>query len=96
MKTFLNITIITLILLAITTVVTLSLGGFIPLFGIASGFLFLYYLALFFGAKFVGKTPNKLFIYGFYILFLLPIILFIIDAEGLFNFLLQGVHLDMK
>ncbi len=85
-----------LILLAIITVATLLLGGFMPLFSIASGLLFLYYLAIYFGMKFVGEPAKKAYIYGFSILFVIPILLFIIDAEGLLDFLLQGIHLDMK
>lgn len=91
-----KITILMLVLLAIITAATLLLGGMAPLLGIASGLLFLYYLALYFGIKFVGKTAGKPFIYGFSILLAIPIILLLIDAEALFEFLLQGVHIDMK
>ena len=85
-----------LILLAIITSITLLLGGFMPIFSVASGLLFLYYLAIYFGIKFAGETAKKAFVYGFAILFLIPIVLFIIDFEGFLNFLMQGVHLDMK
>lgn len=67
-----------------------------PLFSLASGLVFLYYLAIYLGIKFVGETPKTVFVYGFSILFIIPIALLFIDAEGFLNFLLQGVHLDMR
>lgn len=85
-----------LVLLGIATAVAFLLGGFAPLIGIATGFLFLYYLALFLGAKYIGKTESKPLIYGLCFLFLAPPVVSLIDAEALFEFLLQGVHLDMK
>ena len=90
------ITILMLVILAIITLATLMLGGFMPVFSVASGLLFLYYLALFLGIKFAGNSAGKAFVYGFSILFIIPIVLFIIDAEGMINFLMQGIHLDMR
>lgn len=96
MQVFVKLSILVLVLLGIATVAAFAMGGFAPLIGIASGFLFLYYLALFLGAKYRGESTNKLLIYGFYILFLAPIVVLFIDAEALFEFLLQGVQFDMK
>lgn len=85
-----------LVLLAITTAITLLLGGFMPLFSIASGLMFLYYLALFFGMKFIGSKVNRMLILMFSILFTAPIALLVIAPEPFLNFLMQGIHLDMK
>lgn len=96
MKIIRNLTKIMLVLLAIMTAIALSLGGFVPIFSAAFGILFLYYLGIFAAAKFAGDTENKLIKLGFSILFLFPIIMFVIDPEVTINFLLQGIHLDMK
>ncbi len=87
-----------LALLALVTIVTFLMGGFMPLFGIASGLLFVYYLAVYFGAKFVGDTPKKLLFYGLLLLFFIPIVLLAIDPDKFFDFLLHSadVHLDMR
>ena len=85
-----------LALLALATIGTFLMGGLMPLVGIASGLLFVYYLAVYFGAKFVGDTPNKLLFYGLLLLFFIPIVLLAIDPEEFFEFLLQGGHFNMK
>lgn len=91
-----KLTIVMLALLAIVTAITLLLGGFMPLFSVASGLLFLYYLALYFGMKFVGDGAKKPFIYSFALLFIVPIILTLVDPEAVLGFLLQGIDIDMK
>lgn len=91
-----KITILILILLAVAAVIFLLLGGFAPLLSIACAMMFAYYLVIYLGIKFVGETPKTVFVYGFSILLLIPILLFIFDFDGLLDFLLQGVHLDMK
>ncbi len=91
-----KLTLLMLTVLATATVAALLMGGFMPLFSVAGGLLFLYYLVLYFGMRFVTNTAKNPFIYGFWVLFLGPIVLTLIDPEAVLNFLLQGIHLDMK
>lgn len=85
---------IILIILLACTVTTLFLGGFMPMFSFAFGFLLLYYSLVYFLILHLKRTRQGNFIiYG---LFIFPIIWAIVDWEGLVDFLLQGIHLDMK
>lgn len=96
MKSLRILTMIMLALLAVATIVTLLMGGFMPLFSIASGLVFLYYLVVLLGIKLAGDRPRLPYIYILYALFLIPILLTLFDPEALIDFLLQGVHLDMR
>ena len=89
-------TIVILILLALLIITTFLLGGFIPLFSMAFGFLFVYYLLLYVVARLFANKINSVTKYLLYLFFFLPIIWVIIDMEGMLNFLLQGIDLDMK
>jgi len=94
MNTIKKLTIIVLILLLIAIITTLLMGGFMPIFSIAFGLLFLYYALIYFVIRFLKNNQRYKFI--FYILFILPIFWGIIDWGGLVDFLLEGIHLDMK
>ena len=94
MNTIKKLTIIVLILLLIAIITTLLMGGFMPIFSIAFGLLFLYYALIYFIIRFLKNNQRYKFI--FYILFILPIFWGIIDWGGLVDFLLEGIHLDMK
>ncbi|MEQ5790317.1 hypothetical protein J4E06_04580 [Muricauda sp. NFXS6] len=94
MNTIKKLTIIVLILLLIGIITTLLMGGFMPIFSIAFGLLFLYYALIYFVIRFLKNNQRYKFI--FYILFILPIFWGIIDWGGLVDFLLEGIHLDMK
>ncbi|MHA7829512.1 MAG: hypothetical protein ACX93O_00330 [Flagellimonas sp.] len=94
MSTIKKLTIIVLILLLIAIITTLLMGGFMPIFSIAFGLLFLYYALIYFVIRFLKNNQQYKFI--FYILFIPPIFWGIIDWGGLVDFLLEGIHLDMK
>jgi len=94
MNTIKKLTIIVLILLLIAIITTLLMGGFMPIFSIAFGLLFLYYALIYFVIRFLKNNQRYKFI--FYILFILPIFWGIIDWGGLVDFLLEGIYLDMK
>jgi len=94
MSTIKKLTIIVLILLLIAIITTLLMGGFMPIFSIPFGLLFLYYALIYFVIRFLKNNQQYKFI--FYILFILPIFWGIIDWGGLVDFLLEGIHLDMK
>lgn len=96
MMQLVRMTIFVLIILAAVAIIALALGGFAPLISMAAGILIVYYMALLIGLKFMGGVTNKILVGFFYLLFFIPIIAAIIDFEGLFNFLLQGIHLDMR
>mgnify|MGYP006865035687 CR=1 FL=1 len=89
-----NITKVVLILLCISSIATLFMGGFMPLFSIAFGIMFLYYTLLYLVIIFLKK--NRLNCIIVYLLFVIPILWAIMDWEGLFDILLNGIHLDMK
>jgi len=91
-----KITLIIVILLGALSLITLLMGGFMPLFSIAFGFLFIYYILIYITLNILSKRENKWFIYIIYLFFFIPIIWLIFDAENLLEFLLQGFHLDMK
>ena len=93
-----NTTLIILIILATVAIVTFFMGGFMFLFGVASIFIFLYYLLIYIGVRIIThkKNTNKQLLYTLYILVLIPIIWGLIDWESLFEFLLQGVQLNMR
>jgi len=94
MNTARKLTILVLILLAICGIAALLLGGFMPVFSIAFGLLFVYYGLIY---LLIRCLKNKRrYAYMVYILMALPILWAIADLEGFFNFLLEGIHLDMK
>ena len=93
------ITIITktlLIILFITILVTLSMGGFMPLFSIAFGFLFLYYLLIYILILVFTKRKKQVYKYIICFLLIIPLLFMLIDMESFFDFLLQGISIDMK
>ncbi len=96
MKTIKNISLIFLILLGVLSIAALLLGGFMPLFAIAFGILFLYYLLIHILFKILYKRKKTRCFYVVFIFFIIPIIFMILDFEGAFDFLLQGIELDMK
>ena len=96
MKTIKIISLVFLILLGVLGFSSLLLGGFMPLFAIAFGILFLYYLLIHILFNILYKRKKKRYFYIVFVCFLIPIILMIIDFEGAIDFLLQGIELDMK
>ncbi|PRX56947.1 hypothetical protein [Flagellimonas meridianipacifica] len=89
-------TTILLVLLFVLAIASLLMGGFVPLFSIAFGFLLIYYV-LVYGIIFLAhKTGKAILRYLALLLFFLPVVWGLWDLESLFNFLLQGIHLDMK
>ncbi|MEM9363436.1 MAG: hypothetical protein AAGA43_12415 [Bacteroidota bacterium] len=96
MKILKLLTRILLLLLLALTITSFFMSGFIPLFSIGFGLLFVYYFVVY-GIIFLAiKTKKTVYTYSAYFLFFLPFVWSLLDFEGLFNFLLQGVHLDMK
>lgn len=81
-------------ILLVGILVTFLMGGFMPLFSISLGLLFLYYALIYILTRIL--KPNKRNSYLLYLLLVLPLIWAIINLEGFINFLLAGVHLDMK
>ncbi|MCK0161547.1 hypothetical protein [Allomuricauda sp. F6463D] len=84
------------ILLAILCIAALLMGGFMPLFAIAFGIIAVFYVLIYIALNKLSKRKNRMLLYIIYLLFLTPIVWTIIDMEGLFEFLLQGVKMDMK
>ncbi|WP_422858230.1 hypothetical protein ACOKFD_12515 [Flagellimonas sp. S174] len=89
-------TMVIMALLLILTIVSLLLGGFMPLFSIAFGLLFAYYILVYGLIYLTNKTGKMIFTYLGIGMFFLPIIWAVWDFENLLDFLLQGIHLDMK
>ena len=72
-----------------------GLGGIFAVMTVILGFFYLsIYLLVFTLNKY--KKDNNLIYSLLMVLFLIPIIWLLIDIESLINFLMQGVHLDMK
>ncbi len=94
MKTIKFLNIIILILLIIAIIVSFSLGGFVALLSIAFGYLFGYYLLIYLISLTIKK--NQLLKYGICLLIAIPIVWALVYPEGLINFLMQGIHIDMK
>ncbi len=90
------ITVTLLVILLTAVIITLLMGGFMPLFSLAFGILFIYYIIIYFLIIQIPKRKTKWYKYLVYVLFTLPILFGIIDWESLFEFLLQGVLLDMR
>ncbi|GEQ86462.1 hypothetical protein ULMS_19700 [Patiriisocius marinistellae] len=97
MKAFkIGASIIALILL-IVTLGLLALQNLASLIAIGTGILFAYYLFLFIVIRIIGnKKASKCAQIIIGIIFFLPIIIMLFNPEGLFNFLLNGIYLDMK
>lgn len=89
-------TVTVLILLVIATFGLLLFDSLAFILSIASGLLFVYYLAVYIGIKFAGETPNQVFAGCLYLLFSIPIVLLLLEPDHFLNFLMQGVHLDMR
>ena len=83
-------------ILLILAIACLFIGGFMPLFSIAFGLLFLYYLLVYGCILLAIRKQKSIYSYLAYVLFFVPLIWSLWDFEGVFNFLLQGIHLDMK
>lgn len=96
MKPLKTISLILLILLAFTGFAALFLGGFMPLFSIAFGILFVYYLLIYITLVLLSKNENNILKYIMVSVFLIPILWGLLSPETLFNFLLQGVKLDFR
>lgn len=94
MNTARKLTILVLILLAICGIAALLLGGFMPVFSIAFGLLFVYYGLIYLLIRILKNKQQYKYVVGLF--FILPILWAIIDLEGLFDFLLEGIHLDLK
>lgn len=87
---------ILLALLLVLAVASLFMGGFVPLFGIAFGLLLAYYVLVYGTIVLAIRTQKAIYRYLAFLLFFTPLIWGLWDLESLFNFLLQGIHLDMK
>ncbi|WP_418603947.1 hypothetical protein [Hwangdonia sp.] len=96
MKLLKKTCLVTLIILALATIITLLLGGFMPLFSIAFGWLFLYYLVIYIVLILLSKNENNILKYAMATLICIPIVWGLFAPEYLFDFLLQGVKLDFK
>ena len=83
-----------LIILLVCTIAPLLLGGYMPIFSIPFGFLFLYYVVIYFLINFLKRT--RLGNIMIYLLFVFPILWAIIDWKSLLDFLLQGFHMDLR
>jgi len=94
MNTACKLTILVLILLAVCGIAALLLGGFMPMFSIAFGILFLYYGLIYLLISILKNRPQYTIV--IYILLILPLLWAIMDLEGFFDFLLEGIQLDMK
>lgn len=89
--------IVTVLLIGITLFLIIA-GGLGIILIVGSGILLAYNLAILVALKmYLKKKPeNHVVFYVLWLLFLLPIAWALIDFEGLVNFLLQGISLDMK
>ncbi len=81
-------------LLLTAIIITLLMGGFMPIFSIAFGILFLYYTLVYLLIIFLKQ--NRLNNAIVYLLFIFPMLWAIIDGEGFLDILLEQIHLDMK
>lgn len=97
MKTLKTLNIIIVVLLATLTVVLVGTPSLVALLAIATSIFFLYYVAFLVFVLITGKSVvgqgRRIFIWT---LFLLPLIALLIFPYAVSEFLMQGVHLDMK
>ncbi|MFD1613913.1 hypothetical protein [Gelatiniphilus marinus] len=96
MKPLKTTSLILVILLAFAAIAALFLGGFMPLFSIAFGILFVYYLFIYIALVLLSKKENTILKCIMVSLFLMPILWGLFAPESLFNFLLQGVKMDFR
>lgn len=67
-----------------------------PLFSNAFGLFSLYYLVVYGFVRFISETECAALLYLASVLLGLPVVWLVFDIDGLLNFLLQGIHLDMR
>ncbi|MBV1924978.1 MAG: hypothetical protein KUG49_00515 [Dokdonia sp.] len=97
MKTLKVLNIILVILLALITLGLVATQSMAALLAIATGSIFLYYAILLLLVVVTGKSSvSKGVQIVFWTLFLFPLIALLLFPEGIIEFLMQGVHLDMK
>ena len=84
------------VILLLLAIACLLIGGFMPLLSIAFGLLFLFYLLVYGCILLAIRRQKTIYLYLAYVLFFLPLVWSLFDFEGLLNFLLQGIDLDMK
>lgn len=96
MKTIKTLSIFILALLGLAGIISVFLDGFIPFLFIAFGFLFLYYLVVYLGLTFLYRKDNVFLKYVFIVLFCIPLAWALFNPEGLFEFLLQGVDVNLQ
>ena len=98
-KTLKVASILMMVGLGIASIVFLVLGGFAPLFALATGIVLVYYGVLYIAVFAVNRLQEpyqKISFVVLCLLFCVPIFWSLYDLEGMTNFLLQGVRLDMK
>ncbi len=90
-------TIIILIVLATISIFLLALQNLATLLAIATGLLFLYYLVVYsITYAYRKESNNKILLAIICVLFFVPILWLLVDAESLMELLLFNVKLDMK
>ena len=77
--------IVLLVVLLIATVAFLSAGAWMPVFGVITGYLFIYYSIVLLLIFIFKNKKNKVFRFIIYLLILIPIVWIAIDAEGIID-----------
>ncbi|MCB0506344.1 MAG: hypothetical protein KDC58_12700 [Cyclobacteriaceae bacterium] len=98
MKAIKRTTLVLCIVLAVISLFLIATGTLTAVLSVSSGILFTYYLIIYLVSTALSKRgiANKKAITLLWSFILVPILALIIDFEASINFLLQGVHLDMK
>ena len=71
--------------LLIAAIIMLSMGAWMPIFGIGTAFILIYYLMIYILIRFAETKLNKIFNYNIYILVSAPLVWIIIDVEGIID-----------
>ncbi len=75
--------IVLLVVLLIATITFLFAGAWMPVFGVITGYLFIYYSIVLLVIFIFKNKKNKVFRFIIYLLILIPIVWIAIDAEGI-------------
>ena len=85
MKIVKKIVLVIMSVLLLATIIMLSMGAWMPVIAVGTGFIFIYYLIVYILIKFTEAMSNKIFNYIIYFLVFAPLVWIVVDAEGIID-----------
>ena len=91
-----KIVLVIMIILLVLTVAFQFMGAWMPIFSVATGLLFLYYLVIYLLILYIKRKPNKVLCYLVYLLVFIPLIMLMFNAEEAIGSFMDSALKDFK